>query len=94
MNAVCSLLSRGPLFSCLPESGIHWLKLVKMAPQQPQQKDDSKDDVAMQQIDRAETTEDVLKPTYEKVDEFGAHTKTDPKEIALVRKLDLFCLVR
>lgn len=32
-------------------------------------------------------------PKVEKVDEFGAHTKTDPKEIALVRKLDWFMLV-
>lgn len=33
-------------------------------------------------------------PITDKVDEFGAHTKTDPKEIALVRKLDLYMLVR
>lgn len=32
-------------------------------------------------------------PKIEKVDEFGAHTKTDPKEIALVRKLDWYILV-
>lgn len=32
-------------------------------------------------------------PTIEKVDAFGAHTKTDPKEIALVRKLDWYMLV-
>ncbi|CAG9953106.1 unnamed protein product [Clonostachys rosea f. rosea IK726] len=31
-------------------------------------------------------------PKIEKVDEFGAHTKTDPKEIALVRKLDWYIL--
>uniref|UniRef100_A0A8H7NQB4 Major facilitator superfamily (MFS) profile domain-containing protein n=1 Tax=Bionectria ochroleuca TaxID=29856 RepID=A0A8H7NQB4_BIOOC len=37
-------------------------------------------------------TEGPFKPTYEKVDEFGAHAKTDPKEIALVRKLDLHIL--
>lgn len=29
-----------------------------------------------------------------KVDEFGAHTKTDPKEIALVKKIDFYILVR
>lgn len=29
----------------------------------------------------------------EKVDEFGAHTKTDPREIALVKKLDWYMLV-
>lgn len=39
--------------------------------------------------------EDGLKklPDVEKVDEFGAHTKTDPVEIALVRRLDWFMLV-
>jgi hypothetical protein len=26
-------------------------------------------------------------------DRFGAHAKTDPKEIALVRKLDMFIMV-
>ncbi|KAL2760303.1 hypothetical protein ACRALDRAFT_1078926 [Sodiomyces alcalophilus JCM 7366] len=31
-------------------------------------------------------------PIMEKVDRFGAHAKTDPREIALVRKLDLFIL--
>lgn len=29
----------------------------------------------------------------QKTDEFGAHAKTDPKEIALVRKLDMYMLV-
>lgn len=52
------------------------------------------DGVAMEQLDRTETADEVLKPAYDKVDEFGAHTKTDPKEIALVRRLDIFCLVR
>lgn len=33
-------------------------------------------------------------PKIEKVDEFGAHQKTDPKEIALVKKLDRYMLVR
>jgi hypothetical protein len=33
------------------------------------------------------------KDTNDKVDEFGAHTKTDPAEIKLVRKLDLYILV-
>ncbi|KAH8811216.1 major facilitator superfamily domain-containing protein [Xylogone sp. PMI_703] len=31
-------------------------------------------------------------PEIEKVDQFGAHAKTDPKEIALVRKLDIYIL--
>ena len=30
----------------------------------------------------------------DKVDEFGGHAKVDPKEIALVKKLDLYMLVR
>lgn len=35
----------------------------------------------------------LIMPEIEKVDHFGAHTKTDPKEIALVRKLDIYMLV-
>ncbi|KAK7424131.1 hypothetical protein QQZ08_008737 [Neonectria magnoliae] len=31
-------------------------------------------------------------PKIEKVDEFGAHAKTDPKEIALVKKLDRYMM--
>jgi hypothetical protein len=35
-----------------------------------------------------------LKPVHEEqLDRFGAHAKTDPKEIALVKKLDLYMLV-
>jgi len=33
-------------------------------------------------------------PKMDKVDEFGAHAKTDPREIALVKKLDKYILVR
>jgi hypothetical protein len=33
-------------------------------------------------------------PTAEKYDRFGAHEKTDPKEIALVKKLDRWIMVR
>jgi hypothetical protein len=29
----------------------------------------------------------------DKVDEFGGHTKVDPKEIGLVKRLDLYMLV-
>jgi hypothetical protein len=32
-------------------------------------------------------------PRYEKVDYSGAHEKTDPKEIALVKKLDRWIMV-
>lgn len=34
-----------------------------------------------------------MKDRFQDVDEFGAHRKTDPAEIALVRKLDLFIIV-
>lgn len=36
---------------------------------------------------------DPEKPTIVGFDRFGAHAKTDPVEIALVRKLDLFIMV-
>ena len=39
-----------------------------------------------------EPVKDIL-PQVEKVDKFGAHTKTDPREIALVKKLDMYMLV-
>jgi hypothetical protein len=64
--------------------------------------DESKrdDDVARNDhIERAETTatnDDAVFskfPKMEKVDEFGAHAKTDPREIALVKKLDRYILV-
>lgn len=32
-------------------------------------------------------------PVNDRVDEFGAATKTDPKEIALVKKLDWYMMV-
>ena len=50
-------------------------------------------------IERAETTatnDDAVFskfPKMDKVDEFGAHAKTDPREIALVKKLDRYILV-
>lgn len=52
------------------------------------------------QIERAETmlVDDDQHPTkpipiVEKVDYSGAHEKTDPREIALVKKLDLWIMV-
>lgn len=58
------------------------------------------DDVARDDhIERAETTatnDDAVFskfPKMDKVDEFGAHAKTDPREIALVKKLDRYILV-
>ncbi|VUC26608.1 unnamed protein product [Clonostachys rosea] len=55
---------------------------------------DVKDKDQVQQIDRVESNgqNEIIKPSYLKVDEFGAHDKIDPKEIALVRKIDIFCL--
>lgn len=48
----------------------------------------------MERIEHVETTDaDLVKPKMELVDEFGAHAKTDPKEIALVKKLDWYMLV-
>ncbi|EOD45386.1 putative mfs transporter protein [Neofusicoccum parvum UCRNP2] len=47
----------------------------------------------MERIEHVETTDaDLVKPKMELVDEFGAHAKTDPKEIALVKKLDWYML--
>jgi hypothetical protein len=42
-------------------------------------------------LEEQDTKGDVEK--VEKVDQFGARSKTDEKEIALVRKLDLYMLV-
>lgn len=43
----------------------------------------------------ADDQHDMSKPVMgENIDEFGAAAKTDPKEIALVRKLDWFMMVR
>lgn len=42
----------------------------------------------------ARDQDDIQKPVNgEKVDEFGASTKTDPREIALVKKLDWHMMV-
>lgn len=58
------------------------------------------DDVAHNDhIERAETTatnDDAVFskfPKMDKVDKFGAHAKTDPREIALVKKLDKYIIV-
>lgn len=47
-------------------------------------------------IDHVDFQEDLKKPQdgeSEAIDKFGSHAKTDPKEIALVRKLDLYLMV-
>jgi hypothetical protein len=49
---------------------------------------------AKTELSTVESIDDQPKqPSYDKIDEFGAHTKTDPKEISLVKKLDLYILV-
>ncbi|KAJ3941021.1 uncharacterized protein N0V96_008897 [Colletotrichum fioriniae] len=55
----------------------------------------SQEKVAVNQMEHVLTTDDpalMKQPVIEKVDEFGAHTKTDPKEIALVKKIDWYIL--
>jgi hypothetical protein len=47
----------------------------------------------LEQIESASIGEVLNKPTMEKVDRFGAHEKTNPKELALVKKLDRYILV-
>lgn len=46
---------------------------------------------SVMQIENAHS-EVLNKPAVEVVDQFGSHRKTDPREIKLVRKLDLFML--
>ncbi|KAM0280055.1 hypothetical protein ACHAQH_004250 [Verticillium albo-atrum] len=48
----------------------------------------------IQPVDTRNDNDDVFEkfPRMEKVDEFGAHAKTDPREIALVKKLDLYMI--
>lgn len=45
-------------------------------------------------VDHVDFQEDMMKPTdVEQHDKFGSHAKTDPKEIALVKKLDMYLMV-
>lgn len=50
----------------------------------------------VQHVETKQTDDEAFQkmPKMEQVDEFGAHAKTDPKEIALVKKLDRYILVR
>lgn len=49
---------------------------------------------SINRVDTANDDADFQKiPKMDKVDEFGAHAKTDPKEIALVKKLDAYIIV-
>ncbi|KAJ0276588.1 hypothetical protein COL26b_008692 [Colletotrichum chrysophilum] len=57
--------------------------------------DSPQDKVGVNQMEHVLTTDDpalMKQPAIEKVDEFGAHTKTDPREIALVKKIDWYIL--
>lgn len=65
-----------------------------MADTKADAKGDLPEKAVLSQLERIETVDDEVNkgPVYDKVDEFGAHTKTDPKEIALVRKLDLYIM--
>jgi hypothetical protein len=47
----------------------------------------------MEQVESLSVDEGFTKSNSEKVDRFGAHEKTNPKEIALVKKLDVYILV-
>ncbi|KAJ5019349.1 putative transporter [Colletotrichum sp. SAR 10_99] len=60
----------------------------------PRKSEEGKADVSqMERVLTAGSLGDVDKPSQDsKVDEFGAHTKTDPKEIALVKKIDWYIL--
>ena len=51
--------------------------------------EDSKDDLRVEHIDSIGKAEMGVK-----LDKFGAAPKSDPAEIALVKKLDLFIMVR
>jgi hypothetical protein len=45
-------------------------------------------------VDHVDFPEGIMKPTDVKHhDKFGSHAKTDPKEIALVKKLDMYLMV-
>ncbi|KAL6352420.1 hypothetical protein LRP88_14187 [Fusarium phalaenopsidis] len=44
-------------------------------------------------VDHVDFQEDIMKPTdVEQHDKFGSHAKTDPKEVALVKKLDMYLM--
>jgi hypothetical protein len=77
--------------------------MVSSIPQGPAGHDHKPDDTARNEhieraLDNVESrpNDDAIFskfPKMDKVDEFGAHAKTDPREIALVKKLDKYILV-
>lgn len=70
-----------------------WNKSSKMATST--QTTDIKQEPDHKQLERIESHGDdgILKQRFQDVDDFGAHKKTDPAEIALVRKMDWFVIV-
>lgn len=70
----------------------HWrLTIVIMATTSPSHPMAAKPSV--ERIDTISITEHPDKPPYlTELDKFGAHAKSDPAEIALVRKIDLYML--
>ena len=59
------------------------------------QSDDIKDEPQPMQVERTAPNADdeQLKHRFQNLDEFGAHKKTDPAEIALVRRMDWHIIV-
>ncbi|RMJ11856.1 hypothetical protein CDV36_008496 [Fusarium kuroshium] len=61
-----------------------------MTTQQPTANTANKDEPT---VDHVDFQEDMMKPTdVEHHDKFGSHAKTDPEEIALVKKLDMYLM--
>lgn len=95
-------------FTSTPGIIIHRLPLEKLGPLKMatissapavERYDDEKTDVphiSDNRIEHAEIVGDGVMPMVakDKVDQFGGHVKVDPAEISLVRKLDLYMLVR
>ena len=54
---------------------------------------DTKDDIGVKSPQQVEFAEEDLKKPQGKVDYSGAQEKTDPREIALVKKLDRWIMV-
>jgi hypothetical protein len=54
----------------------------------------TKTKASVELVDRISVADEPLKPQYGvELDKFGAAAKTDPAEIALVKKIDLYMLV-
>lgn len=72
---------------------------IKPAPADTRAGEDEKTEAhhvsAENRIEHSEVVGDGILPMVakDKVDEFGGHAKVDPKEISLVKRLDLYMLV-